>query len=118
MVSRGREHGEAVGHLEVLVLADPQPADVLPSDLGVGAHVDDVDSLDIVLQALDCLGDHPASDEGLAQSDLIGHQEAGSRRLVLVEPGEHVVHGPALEVFELAKHRLGDKGGHDRFSWR
>src|SRR2546427_5863779 len=88
------------GHVET--------ADVLLRDVGVGADVDDVDTLHApaVLEVFDGAGYHAASDETLAQTGFVGDEEPPGR-LRTVEAAGDVLHSGALEPFQSCQRGLG-----------
>ena len=90
---------------------DVELADVLLSDVGVRADVDDVDTLDAVLhEAFDRLRDDPARDQRLPEPDLVGDEEALRGVGRVEQPCEGMLDRRPLEVFETGEDRRGVEG--------
>src|SRR5699024_3188535 len=80
-----------------------QPAQVLPRDLPVGADVGDADRPVPVPQVIDRTGRDALGHQRLAQTHLVGDQEAVDRVFIQPQPPERVVHSGPLERFQTAE---------------
>lgn len=93
---------QAVEALEGFVTFGHQATNVLSTDLGVGADVDDVDSPDtLLLEPLERTADHSSGDQRLAESHLVCHQK--SRATLLEQHAVNVRRRAALEVLQSIK---------------
>src|SRR5690606_4979033 len=116
-VAHFRQHREARGHADVILARHVEPAEVLRSEVGVAAHVDHIDAVDVVvsLQLLDGACDDTSRYDALAESRLVGHQE--SARAVLgagaVEAVDDVIDGRSLEALQPSEHSLDIHAAHD-----
>ena len=98
-----REHGEPVNAYQPrLDTFGSELSQVLAGDGGVRAHVDDVMSLVTGSpEVVDDLRDHALGDMGLAEADLVRHQEPERRILILEHPLERPHGGAPLEVLQV-----------------
>src|SRR5699024_102584 len=110
---RLREHREAVGvplRLPAGELA--QAVQVLAGDLAVGADVHDRHrAIGGLAQVRDRAGGDALGDEGLAETHLVGDEEAVDAILIRPEPPERVLDGGALEGLQAREELLGIHGG-------
>lgn len=112
------KHRQPAGDRQMLLAGHVQPLEILAGDVGVGTHVDNVDAVHavVVLQLLDRPGDYAARNQALAETGLIGDQEAPTRLRVSIETVGDVLDRGALEVLQGLQNRTGVEAAHDATS--
>src|SRR5690606_17238321 len=110
----GREHRQAGREREraLRVARHLQLRQVRARDALVAADVDDVDALDVIPEVLDRPRDDAAGDERLAETDLVGHEEAAGVVRREEETLEGVLDGAALERLQRREYRFDVRSLH------
>ena len=95
----GRQHGESGRQCEGAFAgaSDLEFRQVSARDAGIAADIDDVDAVHVIPEMVDRPGDDAACDQRLAETDLVGDEEAGGAVGVQEQPPESMVDGAALE---------------------